>query len=158
MAVAGRNGQIRLWNVTTGALERDIASSRQRIRALAFSPDGKRLAAAGDDVMIHVVDLTSGGADVSLTARPAKVYAALFLNNETLATGGSDDRICVWDLATRSVTKELVGHTGSVAALACDSTGTMLVSGGYDTTLRIWDLKPVDPQPSVARSPGEAAR
>ena len=38
MAVAGRNGQIRLWNVMTGALERDIATSRQRIRRSRFRP------------------------------------------------------------------------------------------------------------------------
>ena len=158
MAVAGRNGQIRLWNVATGALERDIPSSRQRIRALGFSPDGTKLASAGEDVTIHVVDLTSGGRDVSFAARPAKIYAAVFLTNESLATAGSDNRIRVWDVASRAVTKELVGHTGSVAALACDASGTKLVSGSYDTTLRIWELEEDGPPPSVARLPGDAAR
>jgi WD40 repeat protein len=157
MAVAGRSGQIRLWNLTTGALERDISTNRQRIRALAFSPDGARLASAGEDITIHVVDLTSGGQDVSLPARPAKVFAAVFLNGQTLATGGSDNRIRIWDLASRVVTKELAGHTGSVAAMASDGTGTALVSGGYDTTLRVWDLNE-SPSPSVARSSGDAVR
>ena len=107
--------------------------------------------------MIHVVDLASGGQDISLPARPAKVYAAVFLSNQTLAVGGSDNRIHVWDLASRTVTKELVGHTGSVAALACDRTGATLVSGSYDTTLRIWNLSD-GAQPSVARSPGASTR
>jgi WD40 repeat protein len=86
------------------------------------------------------------------------VYAAVFLNDMTLAVGGSDNRIYVWDLATRAVTKELVGHTGSVAALACDQSGTTLVSGSYDTTLRVWKLGSGSTPPSVARSPGEAVR
>jgi WD40 repeat protein len=91
------------------------------------------------------------------------VFAAVFLNDQTLATAGSDDRIRIWDLATRTVTKELVGHTGSVASLACDGTGTLLVSGSYDTTLRIWNLAEGGLQPSVARTldastPGEATR
>ena len=90
---------------------------------------------------------------MSLAARPAKVYAAVFLDNQSLATGGSDNRIHIWDLDSRIVTKELVGHTGSVAALACDRTGTMLVSGSYDTTLRVWDL-----QRSTAVAPVAARR
>jgi WD40 repeat protein len=159
MAVAGRDGNIRLWNVSTGALERDIASSQQRIRTLVFSPDGTRLVAAGEGVMIHVVDLSVSGQDVSLTARPAKVLAALFIDDQTLATAGSDNRIAIWNLPTREVKRELVGHTGSVSSLACDATGATLVSGSYDTTVRVWNLAAKNElQPSVARTPGEATR
>jgi WD40 repeat protein len=49
------------------------------------------------------------------------------------------------------------GHTGTVAALACDATGKTLVSGSYDTTLRIWSLDQSE-QPEVANSPGETVR
>ena len=48
MAAAGRNGKIRIWNVTDGSNQRDIETDGRRIRALAFSPDGTRLAAAGN--------------------------------------------------------------------------------------------------------------
>ena len=46
MAAAGRNGRIRVWNITEGKSERDIDTEGRRIRALAFSPDvhhGQRL-------------------------------------------------------------------------------------------------------------------
>lgn len=156
MAVAGRNGLVRLWNVVTGTLERDIPTGRQRVRALAFSPDGSRLASAGDGLTIHVLDL-AGGDDIRLAARPAKIYAAVFLDQHTLATGGSDNVIRIWDISSRMVTKELVGHTGSVAALACDEAGATLVSGSYDTTVRIWNVE-ANESPAVAQSPGEAVR
>ena len=76
----------------------------------------------------------------------------------TLATGGSDNVIRVWDIQSRTVIKELKGHTGSVAALACNRAGTTLVSGSYDTTLRIWDLNSPDVPPAVAQSPADAVR
>jgi WD40 repeat protein len=42
-----------------------------------------------------------------------------------------------------------VGHTGTVAALACDSRGQTIVSGSYDTTVRIWNLM-ADAAPNTA--------
>jgi WD40 repeat protein len=158
MAVAGRNGQIRLWNVINGSLERDVTAGRRRIRTLAFSPNSARLAYAGDAATIHVVDLSGASQDVILPARPAKIHAAVFLGDHSLATGGSDNRIRVWDLASRIVTRELLGHTGTVAALACDATGDTLVSGSYDTTLRIWRVTNSHDFPTVAQSVGEGVR
>jgi WD40 repeat protein len=58
-----------------------------------------------------------------------------------LAAGGSDDLIRVWDLATRSEQLRLVGHTGSVSALAWDSQAEVLISGSFDTTVRLWLLR-----------------
>ena len=56
-----------------------------------------------------------------IDTRPAKVYTLVFLDNRRLATGGTDDRITIWDLDSQQATTQLVGHTGTVAALACDS-------------------------------------
>ena len=158
LAVAGRNGRIRLWNVDNGSRERDIETDGRRIRALAFSPDGRLLAAAGNSPVIHVVDLSTGQAWTTLDPRPAKVWALLFVDNRQLAVGGTDNRISIWDLDSRQVTRRLVGHTGTVASLACDATGTVLVSGGYDTTLRIWDLADMEVPSTASREPAGASR
>jgi WD40 repeat protein len=141
MAVAGRDGQIRLWNMNTGDHERDIATDRRRIRSLAFSPDGTRLASAGDGVVIHVLDTMVGNQVTSLPMQPARVLAMTYLNDDQLPIGGTDNKVRIWDLPREKVTVELVGHTGSVASLDCDATGTVVVSGSYDTTVRIWHLK-----------------
>ncbi len=152
MAAAGRNGKIRIWNVTDGS--QPAATSKpigRRIRALAFSPDGRWLAAAGTSSKIRLFDTANGNIVKTLDTRPAKVYSLVFLDNQRLATGGTDDRIRIWDSTANKPTSQLVGHTGTVAALACDGTGNVLVSGSYDTTLRIWNL--VDKQiPATARA------
>lgn len=158
MAVAGRNGQIRIWNVNNGKQERDIETDGRRIRALAFSPDGKRLVAAGSSREIRVIDTTTGNTQMTLSTRPALVYSLLFLDDNRLATGGTDNSIWLWDLNGRQATTKLVGHTGTVAALACDSQGKMLVSGSYDTTVRIWNLAASPVPVTAARASADSAR
>jgi WD40 repeat protein len=138
MAAAGRNGTVRVWNAADGSQERDIETDGRCIRALAFSPDGRYLAVAGTSPSIRVFDTSTGEAVVTFSTRPAKNYSLVFLDNNRLAAGGTDNRILIWDLTSRQAVSQLVGHTGTVAALACN--GTTLVSGSYDTTVRIWDL------------------
>ncbi len=158
MAVAGRNGRIRVWNVTSGAKERDIETDRRRIRGLAFSPDGNWLAAAGASPMIRIMDVATGEPVMTLSTRPAKVYSLAFLGNRRLAAGGSDNRIAIWDLESRQPTAHLVGHTGTVAALAASASGDVLVSGSYDTTLRIWNLSEKQAPATAALGTDETAR
>jgi WD40 repeat protein len=158
MAVTGRNGQIRVWNVNNGALERDVATDNRRIRGLAFSPDGKLLAAAGNSPKIHVFDVNNGQLVMMLEARPAKAYALLFIDNQRLVVGGTDNLIRIWDVQSQVVTKELAGHTGTVAALAVDAAGMTLVSGSYDTTVRIWNLAEQTAPATASRGFPEAVR
>jgi WD40 repeat protein len=139
MAAAGRNGKIRIWNVDNGKKLADIVTNDRRIRALAFSPDGMFIAAAGDGPSIGVFEVATGKTFMTLASRPAKIYSLVYLDSQHLATGGSDNRVTIWDLDSRQADSHLEGHTGTVAALACDSTGRILVSGSYDTTIRIWD-------------------
>jgi WD40 repeat protein len=157
MAVAGRNGRIRVWNVTSGARERDIETDGRRIRALAFSPDGRWLAAAGSSPVIRILDATRGETVMSLNTRPAKVYSLAFVDHRRLATGGTDNRIRVWDLESRQAVSQLAGHTGTVAALASSRDGSLLVSGSYDTTLRIWHLGDRPAAATASREPAAAA-
>jgi WD40 repeat protein len=151
MAAAGRNGRIRIWNVDQGAHERDVETDGRPIRTLDFSPDGRLLVAGGDGPQLHVIEAATGQSVKKLEARPAKVYAALFLDHRQLAAGGSDNQVRIWNIDCGQVTTLLVGHTGTVAALAARAEGRMLVSSSYDTTLRIWELGDGQPNVTTAR-------
>jgi len=154
LAAAGRCGTVRVWNARTWQHVIDMQSHSRRIRALAFSPDGARLASAGDDTHIRIRNTHTGAEELALPSRPGRVLAMVFVGNGRLATGGSDNAIHLWDLSKQTVESRLVGHTGSVAALACDRTGHWLVSGSYDTTVRLWDLRPKESD-ETAQRPGD---
>lgn len=76
----------------------------------------------------------------TLPERPGKVLSLSFCGPDRLAAGGSDNLIRVWDLASQTEQVRLIGHTGSVGTLAWDAQRGQLVSGSFDTTVRIWQL------------------
>ena len=57
-ALSGR--QIQLFDAGSGAKLLTLSGHVGRVRALAFSPDGRRLASGGDDRLVKLWDLTAG--------------------------------------------------------------------------------------------------
>ncbi|MGH7140987.1 MAG: WD40 repeat domain-containing protein, partial [Pirellulales bacterium] len=140
LAVAGRDGYIRLWQLPQGELLRDIQADTLRIRTLAFSPDGRELASGGDGRQVRLWHVETGELSRSMPKRPGRTLSLVFCGDNRLASGSSDNLIRLWDLASGGEQLELVGHTGSVSALAWHAERSLLVSGSFDTTVRLWDL------------------
>jgi WD40 repeat protein len=151
LAAGGRCGTIRLYKAASGEKVRDVRAHKQRIRALAISQDGEFLASAGDDRTIHITPLAAGAKTYALDIRPVKFMSLVFYGPHQLAVGGSDNIVRLWDVKERQELGVLLGHTGTVAAL--DSLGKMLVSAGYDTTVRIWTVTD-----QIAAEPGGPAK
>ena len=53
-----------------------------------------------------------------------------------IATGGSDNKIHIWNTERQSEVGFLEGHTGTVSSI--DMAQDILVSASFDTTVRIW--------------------
>jgi WD40 repeat protein/serine/threonine protein kinase len=67
-------------------------------------------------------------------------YTALSPDGKTLAWGGEDRAVRLWDLTTGEGRGVLTGHTSKVAAVAFSPDGKMLASGSNDSTARLWDV------------------
>ncbi len=157
LAVAGRNGVVRIFDLAGGAAPMDIAADTRRIRAVEFSPDGSRIVVGGDGPEVKFFDASTGRELSAWPTRPAKVFCLRYLDNNHLAIGGTDNTIHIWNVGSQTIERQLMGHTGTITSLACDSAGRLLVSGSFDTTVRLWNLNPTagnlaaEPTPAAVR-------
>jgi WD40 repeat protein len=82
--------------------------------------------------------------------RPVSTVA-ITLDGHTLATGGGDGTVILWDLSNlatpRQLGRPLAGHSALVSSVAFARDGRTLASGSYDGTVILWDLSnPAQPQ------------
>jgi WD40 repeat protein len=136
-----------LWDPATGKEIRRFEGLRDKVRSVAFSPDGKRLAAAARDGQVCLWDVATGKELLFIMAHPEtteRAFAgspcvAFSPDGKRLATAGADRTVRVWDAATA---RELMRFQadGAVDVLALASDGKTLASGGADTAVLIWDL------------------
>ena len=73
-------------------------------------------------------------------ALPAVTRIARAEGSDLVAAGHSDGTIRLWSLDDASTDVLLKGHRSEVTALRFNASGSMLVSGGKDTNVVVWDV------------------
>ncbi|WP_055536136.1 WD40 repeat domain-containing protein [Streptomyces alboniger] len=66
---------------------------------------------------------------------------AISTDGRTVASGGQDGTVRLWNTATSSARITLEGHEGAVHSVALSPDGRTVVSGGRDGTVRLWDTR-----------------
>ena len=114
-------------------------------RAVAYSPDGTRLAVASSrGIWLYDADT---GAEVALfTGHTDGVsFVSFSPDGQTLASGSGDGTILLWDgpyiiSVASEQRKAILDHAGWVLSVSFSPDGTILASGSWGGTIRLWDV------------------
>jgi WD40 repeat protein len=149
VVVGCTDGTVRLLEPETLGELRVLTGHRYSVRAVAFSPDGRRLASGdgdfgrGDTGEVRVWDCDSGALVHTFAGHTEAVMRVAFgAGGQRLASASFDNTVKLWDLATGQETLTLHGHTEAVRCVAFSPDGLRLASGGADRVIRLWDATP----------------
>jgi WD40 repeat protein len=155
--LAGGDGAvIRVWETATAKQVHRLVRHREQVTSIAFSPDGKMLASAGDDNAVRLWDLASEKTVRQMdhpNTRPATAHFVIENNIFTstgvaftpdgrnlISTVKGDRFLRQWDVATGKELRKFEGHQDGSLCMALSPDGATLAAGAEDSCVRLWDV------------------
>ena len=110
------------------------------VNAVAFSPDGRKVATASYDNTARLWDVETGK-QIQRLEHDGSVYGVAFSpDGKKLATASSDSSARLWDVRTGKQIQRLE-HDRSVNAVAFSPDGQKLATASSDSSARLWDVR-----------------
>ena len=129
-----------LWDRRTGSHLRTLSGHRGPVNAVQLRSD--LIVSASGDGVAKLWNITSGLCIKEFPSRDRGMACVEFSQDcRTILAGGNDQIIYQFDANTGDLVRELNGHKGLVRSLHLDGPNDRLISGSYDTSVKVFDLR-----------------
>lgn len=137
---------IRMWDAHLFRELQIFGEGSHVATRFANFPCSGTLISSRDMSDISILDRDSGDILKTLRGHSEPPQDSIFFPHDTsrLASGGMDNTVRIWDIASGECLFVLTGHTDWVNCLAISPNGDRVASGSEDRTIRIWDAQSGD--------------
>ena len=111
--------------------------------AIAFCPDGKRLAIGGgipsEDGTIEIFSWPDATPITKFGDHTDSVMSIAWQNDTTIASASLDKEVRLWDIQTGKSTRSFKGHSRGVTAVRFLADKQTMLTAGIDQSIRVWN-------------------
>ena len=133
------NFPIYLIDLAAGRIARLLTGHTEEVFALAFSPDGVRLASGSGDHTARVWDTRRGASERVLVGHTDGISGVCFApDGRRLATASLDKTGRIWSVADGRSEAVLRGHEAEITCVAWRPDGKVIATGSNDQNIRQW--------------------
>ena len=154
IAAATARGQIKLWDLQSGAQFMTLQGHTNWVRSIAITPDCQRIISAGDDRDIRVWNVQLGECIRVMKGHIGRIRAlSLSPDSRSVASVGIDKAdsdaiaqssnsavIKIWDIESGTCTQTIKAHTDWIMAVGYSSSGDKIATGCRDSTMKLWNV------------------
>ena len=145
--IASSQAGLNIYEYPTLKHQRTIKTKAHNIHDIAFSPDGELLAIGGGKPSVEgTLEILSWSEGRSLPilkilkGHRDSVTAISWRDSSTIASGGLDRQIILWDIQKEKQIQVFKGHSKGVSSLCFLNDNNTLVSTGIDQNVRVWNV------------------
>uniref|UniRef100_A0A1A9V9D6 WD_REPEATS_REGION domain-containing protein n=1 Tax=Glossina austeni TaxID=7395 RepID=A0A1A9V9D6_GLOAU len=134
----------RIINTQTGCEEHVLREHNNVVFSVAFNlPKCDRVVTGSFDGTAKIWSASSGLCRSTYVGHTAEVVAAIFhpINNKTICTASMDSTARIFDVETTQELQNLSYHGAEVITTHFSRDGNLLLTGSFDRTAAIWDIR-----------------
>ena len=154
LLVAGADGTVRHWHVTSRKCVNFIQEANNQVNAVEFNHDGSMFATAGRDTKVRLYDeetrrclhtlcgTSTSGIDRMSGGHSNRIFALKWGDDpHTLLSAGWDNTVQIWDTRHAKAVSSIYGP--HVCGDAIDIRGDILLTGSWrpSNQLQEWDIR-----------------
>jgi WD40 repeat protein len=137
LGIAVYDHTAKLLDTSTGEPLQVFRGHKNYVRGVAFAPDGKTLATGGWDQSVKLWDLATGKEKKTLPWPGDRLYSLCYSPaGRWLVAGGN--QATVWDADTGKEVRTVKPYYPAAAVFVDED---WFLTGGYDGTIRLWNIK-----------------
>ncbi|MEW1861427.1 TIR domain-containing protein [Streptomyces sp. NPDC088194] len=139
LAVPTQSGVVRLVGLD-GQVTKETKVSPKALWTSAWSADGRRLAVAGRDNTVHVLDVRSGTEALTLSGHTDDVHAVGWGTDDAwLFSASYDGTLRTWNARTGQMQRTIAAHEGRIEDAYWSGDDGLVHTGGRDGRVRSWN-------------------
>jgi len=139
---SGATDRVVIWDADSGEILQETNFTGM-MDALAISPDGNRIAVAGNETWVRILDSATLTVQREIRAHNGPIKAlAWHPTRPIVASGSADLNIRVWDLHTETRFAEVRGLLAEPSTLTFSPSGSLIACASKDGQARLWEFHP----------------